>query len=166
MNRLDVPAATGMDPAVAMVWHAVEFARPRVTALIQDLSPEQLAARPAGFNNSLSSLVLHCAGTCINFAAWISGQPVPADLQAEFHLDQPAAPLYQPAGETAASLEAKWEKAHAVLRSALASVSGDWGDRVLTVNGHDLTLRWLLALITFHTPDHYGQMVMVKQHLG
>ncbi|MDQ7793890.1 MAG: DUF664 domain-containing protein [bacterium] len=166
MSQLDVPAAGDLDPAAAVVWHAVEFARPQVLALIRGLSPEQLAARPAGFSNSLSSLMLHCAGACVNFAAWITGEPVPADLKAEFHLDKPHTPLYQPPDETAAGLEAKWDKANGILRSALASVRGDSLDRVITLRGHELTLRWLLAQITFHTPDHYGQMVMVKQHLG
>ncbi|MDQ7793253.1 MAG: hypothetical protein RDU89_02395 [bacterium] len=45
------------------------------------------------------------------------------------------------------------------LRSALASVRGGSLDP-------DLTLRWLLALIAFPTPDHCGQMVMVRRHLG
>jgi len=166
VQHLDVPAAPDMDPAIAPVWHAVEFARPRVITLIKGLSPEQLAARPPGFSNSLASLVVHCAGANTSFAAAITGQAVPSDLQSKLYLDQPSSPIYQPDDETVDSLEEKWEDAHAYLRSAVASITSDSVDRVIPrPGGYSFTLRWLLALITFHTPDHYGQMVMIKQHL-
>jgi len=164
---IDFPQDPGLDLAVAPTWNVIEFARPRLYRLLEGLTPEQLATRPAGFGNSIASLVVHMAAAEVSFAYIIKGEPMPDELAAEFPVRGPSdTPLPEIQGETAISLAAKVEKARAILREALGSLTAGDLDKVLKFPfGAELTARWLLTLIPYHWATHHGQIQMIKQHL-
>jgi uncharacterized damage-inducible protein DinB len=167
MPVFDVPQDSGLDPVIAPYWSLAEFAKERMLKLIEGMTPEQLAQRPAGFNNSIATLVNHVAATEVNFSHLLLGRKVPDELAAEYLLDRPQSPLPQPEGETVESLTAKVEKARAILREALGTLrAGDLERLIDRPNGNQVSVRWLLTLMGYHISLHNGQMQMIKQHLG
>lgn len=166
MATLDIQKEPGFDPTIAGLWYAYKFGRGRFDRLLAGLTPEQLAAQPAGFNNSIAALVLHVAGTEVGFAHMIWGEEMPADLQAEFLMEQRGSTLPQPSGETADSLTAKLHKAEGMIKEALAGLTAEDLDREVTPMGSAVTLRWLLSLVSYHATNHFGQLQMIKQHLS
>jgi uncharacterized damage-inducible protein DinB len=167
MPILDVDHVPELDAAVAPFWYIFKFGRPRFARLIQGLTPAQLATRPAGFNNSISALVVHVAAAEVNFAHWMQGKEVPAALKAEFMMEQPDDPLYQPEGETVESLQAKLDKAAGLVQAAMATVKAADLERAVDVGaGPHVTVAWLLSLTAYHSANHFGQLQMIKQHLG
>lgn len=166
MAAMDIQKEPGFDPTIAGVWYAYKFGRGRFDRLLAGLTPEQLAQRPAGFHNSIAALVLHVAGTEVGFAHLLWGTEVPEDLKAEFLLTQRAQTLPQPEGETAESLIAKLHKAEGMIKEALAGLKAEDLDRVVTPMGSEVTLRWLLSLVSYHATNHFGQLQMIKQHLS
>ncbi|HWI52045.1 MAG TPA: DinB family protein [Symbiobacteriaceae bacterium] len=166
MATYDIEAVPEMDPAIAGFWYAYAFGRPRFNRLLEGLTPEQLAQTPAGFNNSIAAVVVHVAGVEVNFAHRILGQELPAHLKSEFLLDQPQSPLPQPTGETVESLVDKLHRAEGMIKVALSSLKAADLDRELKPGSQAYTLRWLLSLVTYHATNHFGQLQMIKQHLG
>lgn len=166
MPVLDVNVAPELDPAVAPFLYAMQFGRGRLARLLQGATPEQLATRPAGFKNSMAAVLMHVGAANVNFAHWMLGKPVPADLKAEFLLDQPESPMPQPEGETVESLQAKLDKSVGIVREAMATVKASDLERPVTIGGDtQVTMRWLLSLVAYHCSDHFGQLQMIKQHL-
>ncbi|MDF2627385.1 MAG: hypothetical protein K0R39_1216 [Symbiobacteriaceae bacterium] len=163
---MDIQKEAGFDPAIAGIWYAYKFGRSRFERLLTGLTPEQLAARPAGFNNSIAALVLHVAGTEVGFAHLLWGQELPADLKAEFLMDQRGQTLPQPEGETVESLVAKLHKGEGMIKEALAGLKAEDLDREVSPMGSPVTLRWLVSLVAYHATNHFGQLQMIKQHLG
>ncbi|HWI60405.1 MAG TPA: DinB family protein [Symbiobacteriaceae bacterium] len=162
----DVPEEEGMDPTITGFWYAFVFGRSRFNRLLEGLSPEQLVFKPAGFNNSIAALVVHVVAAEINFAHRIQGKEIPAELKAEFLMDQPQSPLPQPAGETVESLIAKLQRAEAMIKEALTTLTEDDLDRELNPGGQPYTMRWLLSLVTYHATNHFGQLQLIKQQLS
>lgn len=166
MPRYDIAPEPGLDPVAAAVWNVLEFGKPHLLKQIEGLTPEQLAARPAGFKNSLATLVCHVAGSEISFAHTLLGREMPQELKDEYWMGRDGEYLRQAQGETVESLTAKLEKARAILKEALATVRAADLDRVITrPSGVEVTVRWLLALIAHHASLHIGQMQMLRQHL-
>lgn len=165
MSVWDMQKETAMDPSVTGFWYAFTFGRTRFNRLLEGLTPEQVAAKPAGFNNSIAAVVVHVAGTEVLFAHRILGTEMPAELKAEFLLDQPQSPLPQPAGETVESLIAKLERAEGMIKEALISLKEQDLDRELKPGQQAYTVRWLLSLVAYHATNHFGQLQMIKQHL-
>jgi uncharacterized damage-inducible protein DinB len=166
MATLDIQKEPGFDPTIAGIWYAYKFGRSRFDQLLQGLSPEQLAQRPAGFHNSIAALVLHVASTEVGFAHLLWGTEVPADLQAEFQMEKRGQTLHQPEGETAETLVTKLHKAEGMIKEALAGLKAEDLDRVLAPMGSEVTMRWLLSLVSYHATNHFGQLQMIKQHLS
>lgn len=166
MAMWDIAPEKAMDPAIAGFWYAYVFGRSRFTRLLEGLSPEELAFRPEGFHNSLAALVVHVAGAEVHFAHRILEKEIPAELKAEFLLDQPQSPLPQPAGETVESLVAKLQRTEGMIREALLTLKAEDLDREQDPGGQAFTIRWLLSLVTYHATNHFGQLQMIKQHLN
>jgi len=155
---------------VSGIMAALDFGLGRLKDAIRDLTPEQLAAVPAGdsFKNSIATLVVHLAGTEVSFAYRFRGEAVPANLEAEYLLDKPHHPaLPAPEGETAESLIAKLEKARAILSEAAAQLTDADLDREWQgPGGRKMTVRTLLAILPQHQGQHYGHIQYLKRMVG
>ncbi|HEY3366723.1 MAG TPA: DinB family protein [Symbiobacteriaceae bacterium] len=155
-----------MDPVISPTWETLEFGNRRLFKLLEGMTPEQLAERPEGFQNSIAALIVHMAGEEAQFAHWLHAKPIPDDLVREYLLNQAQPPLPQPKGETADSLRGKILKARNLLKDALMGLKAADLDRVIDLPPDTkATVRWQLALVGYHTTCHFGQMQMIKQHL-
>lgn len=166
MSRLDVPVEASLGPVAAVVWNQLEFGRKGLLKQMEGLAPEQLAARPAGFKNSLAALLCHIAGSEVNFACILKGETFTDELKAEFFMGRVEGLLRQPEGESVESLTAKLNQSRAAMKEALAGLGEADLERVFPgPGGSEYTMRWLLALIPHHASMHLGQMQMLRQHL-
>jgi uncharacterized damage-inducible protein DinB len=155
-----------MEPFAAQAAGALEFGKARLLAGIEDLSPQQLAAVPPGFSNSIASLVVHVAGLEVGMAHGILGRPLPEDLKAEYLRDRPQNPIPQPANETAATLTAKLNRARGILLPVLEGLkAADLTREVVMGPNRSLTVRMILVMLANHQMQHYGQIQMIKKFI-
>ncbi|MFZ5815702.1 MAG: DinB family protein [Bacillota bacterium] len=164
MPTMDVTRHEGLHPAVGAYLSALDLGRSRLINSIKNLSPEQLEQRPAGFKNSIATLVVHCAATEVSFAHRIMGKPVPEELLAEFppHKEE-LLPVIT--GETAESLQAKLQKSRAILQEAVKGLTAADLTRVIQpAPDRSYTVEWLLALLPVHLMGHVGHIQMIRQH--
>lgn len=146
------------------VMGSLEFGRDRLKELLKDLTPEELSTRPEGFPNDIATLAVHIPAIEVRFCHLIQGKELPADLAAEYLLDQPMNPLPRPSGETVASLESKLDKAMGYVRDMLSSLTAEDLDRVVPARpGFEYTVRWMVGLLPMHQSQHFGQMQMLKR---
>lgn len=156
-----------MDPIVSLAYGQIVSGKNRLTALIQDLTPEQLAERPAGFKNSIASLIVHVCANEINWAHRLLGQPVPDELARDFPRGKPGEPILQPSGETAESLTAKIDRARALLEATFRQIKdADLAREWPLGPERTVTSRYGIMGMPTHLSQHFGQMQMIKQHLG
>lgn len=151
------------------IYTALEFGAQRMRATVQELTPEQLAAVPKaeGFENSVATLVMHVAAVEINMAHRLMGKELPAELKAEYRLDQPQNPLPKVEGETAESLLAKFDKARAVLREAFEGLTDADLDREWEgPGGRKRKFRELVQMLPQHQGQHYGHIQYVLRLIG
>lgn len=163
---LDVNAPENLGPYTRSVASALELGQQRVKTALRDLTPAQLAATIPGLTNSIATLVLHICGTEVGCAYMLMGKEMPAELAAEYQLDQPRSPLPVAAGETVESLLGKMERARAILLEALRSVSEADADRQIDFHaGRKVTVRWVISLLPHHQGQHLGQIQCIRKLL-
>jgi uncharacterized damage-inducible protein DinB len=164
MPLMDLPVVPNMNPAVAQTWCALEFAGQRLPKFIEDLTEEQLFQVPAGFRNSIATLLCHLAGTELSFAHTFTGRRMSDEQKAEYFLGRNDGLLIEPKGETKESLLAKLDIGRAALKEALLQVE-DLEKTFPGPGGNEATTRWFLTVIAIHPSLHLGQMQLVKQNL-
>lgn len=121
---------------------------------------------PAGFRNSIATLLCHIAGSDMAFAHGLTGRTMSDELRAEYFLGRNDGLLIEPKGETKESLLAKLDKARAALKEALLQIASEDLDKTIErPNGMQVTLRWYLTVIGIHASVHIGHIQMVKQNL-
>jgi uncharacterized damage-inducible protein DinB len=147
---------------------ALDFGFTRVKDLVKDLTPEQLEAVPAGFGNSIATLIVHTYGLEGGLSFRVRGEQVPESVKAELLMNLPRTqtlPVVQ--GQTAESLLAKMEKAHGLLLEALGTLTEADLDRELEMGpGRTSPVRRMLTLLPQHQGQHYGHMQMIKKALA
>lgn len=164
MATLEFPRFEGLDPVFAQILGELKFGHERLTAYMNGLTPEQLLAKPQGFNNSIATLVVHIAGTEVGFAHMLQGQPFSEELKAEFLRDKPQNPLPEPEGETVESLTAKLEKSFGLAKACLQELTPDVLTREFPLGPErTATGAWLLSLLPFHLATHLGQIQVMKK---
>lgn len=163
---IDMNKHPDLYPAADIVLGALQFGRDLIKELLSSLTPEQLAAKPEGFSNDIATLLVHIPAIEIRFSHMIQGKELPADLAAEFLLDQPQSPLPRPVGETAASLQAKLDKGLEYVREMLAGLKAEDLDRTVPARpGVSYSVRWMVGLLPIHQSQHFGQMQMLLKHI-
>lgn len=166
MNKSDVQLMEGIHPGIAFTIAGLEFGKSRLFATIKDLTPEQLAARPAGFANSIAALVVHVAAAAIGFAYRFRGEEIPEAVRQDYLRHLPQNPLPQPEGETVETLTAKFDRAHGALLEAMQQLPPADFDKEFAMGPERVaTFRWGLVLLPNHQMQHLGQIQMIKQHL-
>lgn len=146
---------------------SLDFGFGRVKGLIQDLTPEQLEAVPAGFSNSIATLIVHIYSLEARLGFGIPGKEVPADVAAELGLNLVRTQtLPEVKGETAASLLAKMEKSRGLLLEALGQMTEADLDREMQFGPRKAPVRWVLSLLPEHQGQHFGHMQMIKKALA
>lgn len=165
--RFALPAHPEFHPYLAAVAASVEFAKSRASRFIKDLTPEQLDAVPAPFKNSIATLVLHIAATHVSFAHSLRGAQVPAELAAEFKLDQEGELLPAATGETVESLLEKLERGTALLIETLGQIEDPQPEAEVPFGGeHTATNAFMLGVVTLHGHQHIGQILLLRQAIG
>ncbi len=166
MPTIDIPPGAGMEPIPAMVYGMLSAYRPRVAALLQDLTPGQLAQVPPGFNNSLAGLVVHVCQTEAIIAHAFLNRPLDDELTAALR-GRPDEVLPRPTAETAASLTARLEASRALVAEGCAALrTADLERTIYWSAGRDVTMRWMLSLLITHQAQHFGQMQILRGHLS
>lgn len=167
MPTLDLNRHENLMPVAAFMLGQIDFGRNRLIASFKELTPEQLATTPAGFGNSIATLVLHIATTEVGFAHALLGKPVPEALAAEFPKHMPATPLpAMAAGATAQDLTAKLEKSRAILAEALSTLTlADLTREIPLGPDRSATVQWLIGILPGHQSQHYGHIQMIAKHL-
>lgn len=166
MPLMDVPVVPNMNPAAAQTWSVLDFGRQNLLKLIEDVTAEQLFQVPAGFRNSIATLLGHIAGAEFSFAHLLTGRQLSDEQKAEYFMGRKDGLLIEPKGETKESLLAKLDTARAALKEALLRIAPEDLEKTFArPDGNQATMRWYLALIGFHTSWHLGHMQMVRQHL-
>lgn len=166
MATIDLPVHKGLHPVAAQSLALLDFFRPRLLQLVEEMTPEQLAALPEGYNNDTATLCLHLAATEILFAHAITGQKISDELKVEYLLDRHATKLPRPEGETVASLTAKMAKSHSYVAEALGQVTDENLDREFPIGPErTATIRWAVGLLSNHQALHMGQIQMLKKHI-
>lgn len=163
--RTDLSVPVDLNPFVAGVAASLDFGFRWIQALVEELTPEQLARVPAGFRNSIATLIVHTAGSEIYYAHRLTGTEIPDELKLEYLLDKPLSPLPAATGETAQSLIAKMVKAREVLLKAIARVSEADLLREANFGPDQQGVRWVLSLLPNHQAMHLGQVLLIKQHV-
>jgi len=147
---------------------ALDYGVTRLQGLLKEMTPEQLEATPAGYNNSIATLVIHTYGLEARLSYGFRGQQVPEDLAQELLLNLPRTqtlPVVK--GETAESLLAKVEKSHSLFKEALATLTEADLDRELPMGpNRTVSIGYLLSLLPHHQGQHYGHMQMIKAALA
>jgi len=166
MPTMDLNRHEGLHPVAAFVLSTLELGRGNLLRQIQELTPDQLAAKPEGFKNSIATLLVHIAATEVNFCHRIIGKPVPEELKVEFLLDQPHSPLPAPVGATVENLTARLEKSLNFLRETLQGLTEIDLTRVIPF-GPDRggTVQWMLALLAGHQAQHVGHIQLLRGHV-
>lgn len=161
--KIDIAVPGGLDPYVTGVVSTMELGRRNLLRTLEGLTPAQLTATAPGFANSIASLVLHVAGYELVCTHRIAGGAVPDALKAEYLLDRgQTVPVAE--GETAESLTAKLERSRAYLLERLAKVTQADLDREFAMGPErSATVRWALALLSYHQSEHLGQMILLKK---
>ncbi|HYF77146.1 MAG TPA: DinB family protein [Symbiobacteriaceae bacterium] len=165
---MDFQAVPNMNPTVVGIWHVLEFGKLGTANAIKDLTDEQLFAVPAGFRNSIATIIIHVAATEVGLAHTLAGQELPADLRSAYYMGRTDdGLLIEPKGETKESLLAKFDQARALLKEALLKLTDADLDRTLTrANGTQVPMRQLLGLYAAHPALHLGHIQYVKQALA
>lgn len=151
------------------IYAALEFGAQRMRSLVQELTPEQLSAAPRveGFQNSIATLVMHVAATEMSMAHRLTGREIPADVRAEYRMDQPQSPLPKVEGETAETLLAKFDRARQALREAFEGLSDADLDREWQApSGAKRTFRDLAQLLPQHQGQHFGHIQYIRRMIG
>lgn len=156
---------TELVPYVAGVADSLDFGSRWIQGLVAELTPEQLASQPAGFHNSIATLVVHIGGAEIYYAHRLMGIEIPDDLEREYLRDKPLSPLPVATGETAESLTAKLEKARGVLLRAIARVTEADLAREADYGPDQQGVRWVLSLLPNHQAIHLGQILLIRQQV-
>lgn len=118
---------------------------------LDQLTVEQLAARPSEASNSIATLVWHIAGNLESrFTDFLTtdGEKLWRERDDEFAVRD----------ATADEVRAKWERGWNVLMDALATLNDDDLSRVVTIRGIELTVSEALLRSVAHTASHVGQM--------
>lgn len=166
MTKIDLPIHDELHPMAAQSLASLDFFRPNMLRGIEDLTPEQLATLPEGYNNDIATLCLHLAATEMVFAHAITGERIGDELKAEYMITAPGGKLPRPEGETVASLTEKLHKSRSYLGEAMAKVTDESLDREFPIGPErTATIRWALALLPIHLALHMGQMQMLKKHI-
>lgn len=147
---------------------ALDFGFTRVKDLVKDLTPEQLEAVPAGFSNSIATLIIHTYGLEGRLSFTLKGQQVPEDVAADLLLNLPRTQtLPAVTGQTAESLLAKMEKAHGLLLETFSTLTEEDLKRELPMGpGRTVAAKFMVTLLPQHQGQHYGHMQMVKKALA
>lgn len=146
----------------------LDFGFGRVKDLVKDLTPEQLETVPAGFGNSIATLIIHTYGLEGRLGYSLVGKEVPEEVKAELLLNLPRAQtLPAVTGETAESLLAKMEKARGLLLEALGQLTEADLNREMPMGpGRTVSVKFMLALLPQHQGQHFGHMQMIKKALA
>lgn len=137
-------------------WHG-----PSLKALLDDVTPEEAAARPIAGAHSILELVLHAAAWAGEVAARAKGR-------------EPAMPdegdWARAEGVTLADARARLVKAHAALAEALAGfpearLTEMVGPSRDTPLGSGVTFERMLLGVAEHDAYHGGQVAMLKRAL-
>jgi len=163
--RADLSVPADLSPFVAGVAASLDFGSRWLKGLVGELTPEQLAKEPAGFRNSIATLVVHIGAAEIHYAHQLTGIEVPDDLEREYLMEVPPNPLPAAAAETAESLTAKLEKARAILLRAMARVTEADLAREAEFGPDQQGVRWVLSLLPNHQAMHLGQILLLRKHL-
>jgi uncharacterized damage-inducible protein DinB len=164
--KFALPAHPELHPYLAAVASSVEFGKNRLIQSMQGLTPEQLHATPAGFTNSVATLVLHVAAANVSFAHRLKGERVPDELKAVYKLDQPQSPLPVAVGETVESLTEKLERATALLIETLGSIKEPNLEQEIPFGKeHTATMPFVYGVISIHPTLHHGQIQMLLKAL-
>jgi len=161
----DVSVPADLSPFVAGVAASLDFGSRWLKSLVGELTPEQLAKEPAGFRNSIATLIVHIGAAEIYYAQRLTGTDVPDDLKRDYLLGRPLSPLPAPAAETAESLTAKMVKAREVLLKAMAQVTEADLAREADFGPDQQGVRWVLSLLPNHQAMHLGQILLLRQHV-
>lgn len=166
MSALDLKTYADLNSVANLTLGSLDFGRGALKYLIKDLTPEQLAAKPANFNNDIATLVVHVAATEVLFSHLIMGKELPPALAAEYLLDQQGDTLPRPEGETAASLMEKLDAAFEHVHEMLKGLTEDDMSRIVEAGGgRKFSVRWMVGLLPVHQFLHRGQMQMLINHL-
>lgn len=161
---IDVSVPENLTPYCSGVAAALALGQQRVRAALKELTAEQLSATFPGFVNSMATLVTHICATEVGCAYLLRGEEIPADLKAEYLLDQPRSPLPAAHGQTVESLVEKMEAARSILLGELAKISEADADRVIDFpGGRQVTVRWILGLLAHHQGQHQGQLLYLRR---
>lgn len=162
--KMDAPVSAGLDPVVAVTEGMFQMGRPRLLKALEEVTPDQLHAVPAGLQNSIATLVLHIAATETKFAHALLGRAVAPEVKTLFKLDQPYSPLPSADGETLQSLQARLEQSLGYVKEALQSLQAADLERELDLGGGRIaTVRWLLAILAGHQSQHLGQIQLLRR---
>lgn len=162
--KYELPAHPEFHPYLAAVAASVEFAKSRAIRFIKGLNQAQLEATPSTFKNSIATLAMHIAATNVHFAHSLRGAQVPADLRAEFKLDQPQSPLPAVIGETVESLTEKLERSTAMLVETLGQIDDPKLEAEIPFGGENTaTNAFLFGVVSLHGHQHIGQILLLRQ---
>lgn len=162
--RADVSVPADLSPFVAGVAASLDYGFRRLKKLVGELTPEQLAKEPAGFQNSIATLVVHIGAAEIHYAHHLSGIEVPADLEREYLMHQ-YSPLPAATGETAESLTAKMVKAREMLLKAIARMTEADLAREADFGPDHEGVRFVLSLLPNHQAMHLGQILLLRRQV-
>lgn len=165
---MDFQAVPNMNPTVTGYWHVLEHGKLGISNAVKDLADEQLFEVPAGFRNSIATLLIHVAATEVGLAHFLTGQTTSDELRAEYYIGRTDdGLLIEPKGETKASLLAKFDKARGLVKEALLKLTEADLERTITrPNGMQLPMRQYLAIYAAHPALHLGHIQYVKQNLS
>lgn len=166
MSAIDLKTYDHLGPAADLTLGSLNFGRALLKGTIKDLTPEQLAAKPANFKNDIATLVVHIAATEVLFSHLIMGREIPESLAADYLLDQQGETLPRAEGETVESLISKLDAAFEYVHEMLKGLSEDDMPRIIEAGpGRKFSVRWMIGLLPMHQLLHRGHIQMLRNRL-
>lgn len=158
---LDPLSSQFTEPQLSLLFGQIEMAQQFLTWLIRRCPPSELEYRgPAGDRNSIATMVLHIAGTNLQWVYKLFlNQPIPDHLKERFLFHDGESVMPEVTGLTADELLARHQESVEHVRQYLLTLTdADLDRRVSMGPNADATFRWGLWHLAEHSMLHQGHM--------
>lgn len=155
----------GLAPALAVPFGLMEDAFRRLTHLVKEMGPEELAYTAPGDRNSTATLLAHLAVVDLGYLYCIKGSPIPPKLEAEYGpYETEEGLLPEVTGRSAAELLERYGRVIDMVREYLKTKTDAEAEREVQIAWwpQSASVRYVLWHMAGHCMLHQGQIARLR----